>query len=65
MIRHKLDDQLVFSYQEEDRWTRFEQTLCGISITLPGPDLSCTYTGDFDCEDCKAVYALQLLADLP
>lgn len=64
-MRHKLSDNLVFSFAEKDRWVRYEQTLCGIEVRIPGSDLSVTNIGEFDCEDCKAEYALQLLADLP
>lgn len=63
--RHKLDEQLVFDRDDHEGWVRHEKTLCGIPVIIPGTDLSCTWHGEFDCEDCKEVFALYLLADLP
>ena len=66
-MRHKLSDDLLFSGDNRCKayWVRREKTLCGIPVDIPGIDLSVTSVGEFDCEDCKAEYALQLLADLP
>lgn len=67
MTRHRISGVLRFKHtNERENYVRREQTLCGIEIVLDGKEnLSCTFTGEFDCEDCKAEYALQLLADLP
>lgn len=67
ILRHKISDDILVRMNGNEVWSKVERTCCGLdiehnSISFP---LSATYVGEYNCEECKRGYALEMLARLP
>lgn len=66
VLRHKISSNTIIQMSNGDVLEQqVEKTCCGIELNLVSFPISATYVGEYNCEDCEAGYALELLAELP